>query len=93
VVEGDEITDLDSVPKLTANVRNITLEKYVKIPVVAIIYDADGNVLAASQTIIDSLGPEETIPVYFSWPEPFTAAPARREIIPRINPFIQTTIR
>ena len=93
VVEGDELTDLDSVPKLTANVRNKTLERYVKIPVVAIIYDADGNILAASQTFVDSIGPEETVPVYFSWPEPFPAAPAKREIIPRIDPFIQTTIR
>jgi hypothetical protein len=93
VVENDDLTDLDSVPKLTATVRNATLENYIKVPVVAIIYDADGNILAASQTIIDSLGPEESASVYFSWPEPFSAAPVKREIIPRINPFIQTTIR
>ena len=92
-VEGDEFTDLDSVPKLTATVKNITLETFIKIPVVAIVYDANGNIIAASQTFIDSIGPEESIPVYFSWPEPFPVAPAKREILPRINPFIQSTTR
>ncbi len=93
VVEKDELTDLDTVPKLTATLRNKTLETFINIPVVAIIYDAEGNVLSASQTFVDSIGPEESIPVYFSWPEPFSAAPAKREIIPRVNPFIQSIIR
>lgn len=93
VVEGDAFTDLDTVPKLSATVRNPTLETYQKIPVVAIIYNTDGNVIGSSQTFIDSIGPEESTTVYFSWPEPFSGTPARREIIPRVDPFIQTIIR
>ncbi len=90
VAEKDVFTDLDTVPKLAAVIRNKTLESFQQIPVVAIVYDTDGNTLASSQTYIESIGPEESVTVNFSWPEPFTATPARREIIPRINPFIQS---
>lgn len=90
VAEKDVFTDLDTVPKLSAVIRNKTLESFVKIPVVVIIYDIQGNAIASSQTYIDSIGPEESVTVNFSWPEPFSTTPARREIIPRINPFIQS---
>lgn len=93
IVEGDLFTDLETVPKLSVTVRNVTLESYISIPVVAIVYDVNGNVIGASQTFIDSIGPEESTTVYFSWPEPFVSTPAKREIIPRIDPFIQTTIQ
>lgn len=91
VAENDVLSDLETSPKLAGVVRNKTTETFTSIPVVAIVYDTDGNALAASQTIIDEIGPEESINVYFSWPEPFSGTPARREIIPRINPFIQPT--
>lgn len=89
VIERDELTDLDTAPKMTATVKNATLDTYVKIPVVVIIYDANKNVIGSSQTFIEKLGPEESRDIFFSWPEPFPGIPARREIIPRINPFIQ----
>lgn len=89
VVENDILEDIDFFPKLSANIRNTTFSKFYNIPVIVIIYDISGNVIATSQTIIDQIGSEETIPVYFTWPEPLNGIPARREIIPRINPFIQ----
>jgi hypothetical protein len=91
VAEGDVLSDLETSPKIAAVVRNKTIETFKSIPVVAIVYDSEGNALAASQTFIDEIGPEESVNVYFSWPEPFSGAAARREIIPRINPFIQPT--
>lgn len=91
VAEGDVLSDLETSPKIAAVVRNKTIETFKSIPVVAIVYDTEGNALAASQTFIDEIGPEESVNVYFSWPEPFSGTPARREIIPRINPFIQPT--
>lgn len=91
VAEGDVLSDLETSPKIAAVVRNKTIETFKNIPVVAIVYDTEGNALAASQTFIDEIGPEESVNVYFSWPEPFSGTPARREIIPRINPFIQPT--
>ncbi len=91
VIENNVLSDIETVPKLSAVVRNRTLETFNSIPVVAIIYDINGNALGASQTFIETIGPEESVNVYFSWPEPFSGTPVRREIIPRINPFIQPT--
>lgn len=89
VISNDVLTDIDTVPKLSAVVKNATLETFNTIPVVALIYDVNGNVIGASQTFIDELNPEESTNVYFTWPEPFIGVPAKREIIPRLDPFIQ----
>lgn len=88
IVENDLLTDIDTMPKLSADVRNTTFATFYNIPVVVIIYDINGNAIATSQTIIDQIDSEETVQVYFTWPDPFGGVPARREIIPRINPFL-----
>lgn len=86
-VSNDVMTDLDSAPKLRVNITNITDRAFINFPVVVILYDTDGNALAVSQTTVDRLGLEETQTLFFSWPEPFSGTPARREIIPKLNPF------
>jgi hypothetical protein len=89
IIENDQLTDTDTMPKLSAQVRNTTFATFYDVPVVAIIYDDRGNAIATSQTVIDQIGSEEAVSVYFTWPEPLLGTPARREIIPRINPFTQ----
>jgi hypothetical protein len=89
IIEQEELLDIDTMPKLSAVIRNTTFETFYNLPVVAIIYNDQGNVIAASQTVIDEILPEGTAPAYFTWPEPLSGIPARREIIPRINPFTQ----
>lgn len=81
--------DLGTSGKITANLRNTSFYDLVNIPVVVIAYDAVGNAFAASQTFIDRIGQGTSVPVVFTWLEPFKQAPARIEIIPRVNPFIQ----
>ncbi len=88
--QNDVLTDIDTAPKLSAQIKNLTLETFHNIPVVAIIYDDKGNAIASSQTFVDEIDPDASVPVYFSWPEPFSGVAARREIIPRVDPFIQT---
>jgi hypothetical protein len=87
IASRDIFSDLDTVPKLSVDITNVSDKNFQKFPVVVIVYDVQGNVLAVSQTMVDSLVLEETKTLYFSWPEPFSGEPARREIIPRINPF------
>lgn len=76
-------------PKLSADVVNNTLYDYKKIEVVAILYDADGNAVNASDTYIDVLPQQSKKTVYYTWPKGFDRAVTRIEIIPRLNPFIQ----
>lgn len=84
-----ELTDITTVPKLSADVVNNTLYDYKNIEVVAILFGSDGNALNASSTFIEELPQQKTHKIYFTWPKPFTASVARIEIIPRLNPFIQ----
>lgn len=83
------LTDEKTVPKVSADIVNSTLYDYKDIQVVAILYDANGNAVNASQTYVDTLPEQTTQKVYFTWPKPFGVAIARIEIIPRLNPFIQ----
>ncbi len=87
ITSREIMTDLETVPKLSVDITNISDKNFGTFPVVVIVYDIEGNALAVSQTIVDSLSIEETQTLYFSWPEPFKGIPSRREIIPRINPF------
>lgn len=86
-----QLTDVDTAPKLSADVVNSTLYNYKNIEVVAILYGADGNAINASDTFISSLPQQSTKTVYFTWPQPFGVPVAKIEIIPRLNPFIQNT--
>ncbi len=81
------LSSQDTTPKLSAPVENTSFFNLIEIPVVAILYNKKDNAIAASQTIIDSIGQGETKNVYYSWPEPFGDSVSRVEIIPRIDPF------
>ena len=83
------LTNVTTTPKLSADIVNDTLYDYSNIPVVAILYDKDGNAINASQTFIASIPEQTTQTVHFTWPQPFPSAVARIEIIPRVNPFQQ----
>jgi hypothetical protein len=83
------LTNETSAPKLSADIVNDTLFNYKNIPVVAIVYDTDGNAINASQTYLESIAQQSSETVYFTWPEKFERPVGRIEIIPRVNPFDQ----
>ena len=72
----------DSRPLLNAEVTNKELIAYDRVPVVAILYDVDGNAVAASRTILDSLEGQSSQPVVFTWPKPFGVQISEKEIVP-----------
>lgn len=88
-VARTELTQLDTRPKLTGQVRNHNTFDMNNIDVVAIVYDQAGNVLATSQTYVDRIAQGDMHTVSFTWPGPFDGVAVRTEIIPRMNPFDQ----
>ncbi len=84
-----QLTDVNTAPKLSADIVNDTLYDYQHVLVVAILYDEDGNAVNASQTIVDALPQQSKQAVYFTWPQKFDHPVTRIEIIPRLNPFNQ----
>ena len=74
----------ESSPRLIAEATGDEEKTLLRVPVVAIVFSADGRVLAASRTIIPALraGGQETI--VFTWNEPFDSIPARAEFFPEL---------
>jgi hypothetical protein len=74
----------DSAPRLTATLTNKTINQIGNIEAVAIIYNASGNTIAFSRTIIDGLGDRASKVINFNWPKPFTEQVTRTEIVLKI---------
>ncbi len=73
-------------PRLVAHIRNNTLDTFLKVPVVAILYDDTDNALHASRTIIEQLPGTSDVEIIFTWPQPFPRAVARIDVIPLFSP-------
>jgi len=84
VVE-QRLTRVDTAPKLDAKVVNKTLNTYINVEVIAIIYDEEGNGVLSSRTFIDRIGDKGEANVVFTWPEPITFKPSKIEVIPNLS--------
>lgn len=73
-------------PRIDLSVRNLSLNIIKTIGVVAIVYDAEDNAVAASRTIVEGLQPQSIAPVTFTWPTQFSSPAVRKEIILRTYP-------
>ncbi|MDO8590834.1 MAG: hypothetical protein Q7R65_02550 [bacterium] len=71
-------------PRLTASLENRGVDPAYNIEVVSVVYDATGNAIASSRTIVDSVGKDTSVPIVFTWPEVFPAAATRVELLYRV---------
>jgi hypothetical protein len=74
----------DTAPRLSAVLANKTINQINKIEAVGIVYNIDGNTIAFSRTIVDSLAGKASTNINFNWPKPFLDKYARAEIVLRI---------
>ena len=81
------MTNVGSSPKLSATIVNDSLYNIPDLDIVAILYNKEGNAIAASQTLIDPLRKNTSEKIFFTWSKPFTEQVFKIEIIPRINIF------
>lgn len=65
-----ELRGADTQPRLSATLVNNALTPTGEVNVVATIFDANGNALTASETIVDEFVPRAEEDVIFTWPEP-----------------------
>ena len=80
-VTGVEL-DQTSSPKAEVKVRNESLERgFSQVTAFIILYDADGNRVSFSKTLIDSIGANESQTLYFTWPESFPREIVRKELL------------
>jgi hypothetical protein len=74
----------DSSPRLSAVLSNTTINQIKNIEAVAIVYNALGNTIAFSRTIVDSINGKESQTINFNWPKPFADTYARTEIVLKV---------
>jgi Mg-chelatase subunit ChlD len=69
-LERRELTNADSRPRLTAQLRNNALDEARDVEVIATIFDISGNPLTSSRTNLEYFAGRSTEEVVFTWPEP-----------------------
>lgn len=82
VISNKYIGDVQSRPRLTALVKNTSVEPVLNPSFVAIVFDPAANAFVASATTLSRLTPGEERELVFSWPDPFGSAVGRIDIIP-----------
>src|SRR6185295_2480947 len=68
--------------RVTATIQNLTALPVLSASVTALLYDANGNLVNASQTIVTNLLARASKDLVFTWPQPFTAPISRVDIVP-----------
>jgi hypothetical protein len=69
----------------TASIENVTAEPQNDIVADALLYDAEGILVTASETRIPILGPRERQEVVFTWPEQFARPIRTSDIVVRFD--------
>lgn len=85
-VKETAMSDVTTMPRLTATVRNTSVRELRDIKLVAIISDPAGNAFAASQTALPLLAPGEVQKITFTWPSAFNVTVGRVAVVPLSPP-------
>lgn len=87
-ISDQDVQNTSTSPRVTATITNGGLSTESNIDVVAIAYDAIGNAIAASRTVVDKLPKNASLPIAFTWRIPFVRPVSRIEVVPRYDPYI-----
>lgn len=64
------LSETDLRPRLSAVVRNNSLEEAKEVEVIATIFDRERNALTSSRTIVENFAPRSETDIVFTWPLP-----------------------
>lgn len=76
----------DSSPRLSARLTNHSLDSIPSLPLVAVIYAPDQNVLHASRTVVKNISGGGEVALVFTWPQAFPGPVGTVSIIPVPQP-------
>ena len=79
---GDIRIDQSGMPRITATASNPSVTSFTNTVFIATVFDAEGNAIAASRTIAQSIPVQGSAGLVFTWTQPFTAPVSRVEVIP-----------
>jgi hypothetical protein len=82
---SDETTSgTEAAPRISARLTNPTVETLNNLVVIATVFDAEGNAIAATQTVVASVPPQGSATALFTFAAPFPSTPSRIDVQPRI---------
>ncbi len=71
-------------PRVVASVMNPFPSALRGIQLVATVFDAEGNAIASSQTVVPELAPQASIDAIFTWNHPFPGTASRIDVRPLV---------
>lgn len=77
-----------SIPRVYATLSNTKRIVLRNLPVRVLLYDADGNVYGAGQTIVPQLDKESTQEIVITWDRAFPITPTKIRVFPILDPFL-----
>lgn len=86
VVTSKAVTSPESSPRLTARVKNTSVEPILDPSFIAVVFDPAANAFAASATTLTRLAPGEEKEIVFTWPDPFASIVGRIDVLPLLPP-------
>jgi hypothetical protein len=83
-VGSPELSTTAAGARVTVALANPYAEPIEDVTVVATVFDADGNVIEASRTLLSSIPAQGSASAAFTWNGPFPRVPARVDVIPLV---------
>jgi hypothetical protein len=79
---GDVVITTGDMPRITATAVNPSATALKGTAFIVTVFDAEGNAIAASQTVAPTIAPHGAVPLVFTWPAPLSAIASRVEVVP-----------
>ncbi|MCH7597940.1 VWA domain-containing protein [Patescibacteria group bacterium] len=71
-VKSRVLKNADTLPRIDAVIENSSVFEIPDVEIIAVVFNALGNAIAASRTFVDFVPRRSTVNVVFTWPTPFS---------------------
>lgn len=76
------LSGTDAAPRVSATLRNPSIELLRSVTVIATVFDAEGNAIAGTQTVVPEIPPQGATSVMLTFGAAFPSVPARIDVRP-----------
>jgi len=84
-VSGTALGGATGAPRIEATLTNPSITRLTNVRAIAMVYGANGNVIAASDTLLSTIPAQGEATATFVWNDPFISTPSRIEVMPVIG--------
>lgn len=87
-INNIEVTTTSIGPRISAIAKNTSFTDITNLSFAVTVFDGAGNAINTSSTKVDRLAAGASIPIVFTWPDPFTSVIGRIDIMPVHTPIL-----